>query len=69
MEEVREGDKNSWLKFNQKSEKKQKVVKKSIFQTPDSVYGRVGVGTCGVGGKEMTKQKVNAEKYKKGERN
>lgn len=69
MEETREGDKNSWLKFNQKTEKKQKVVKKSIFQTPDSVYGRVGVGTCGVGGKEMTKQTVNTEKYKKGERN
>lgn len=66
MEEVREGDKNSWLKFNMKTGKKQKIVQKSIFQTPDSVTGRVGVGTCGVGGKEMTKQKVNAEKYKKG---
>ena len=29
-------------------------VKKSIFATPDTVQGRVGVGTCGVGGKPMT---------------
>ncbi|CAO1350200.1 unnamed protein product [Diamesa serratosioi] len=66
MEEVREVDKNSWLKFNTKSGRKQKIVQKSIFQTPDSVSGRVGVGTCGVGGKEMTKQNAIAGKYKKG---
>lgn len=64
MEEVREVDKNSWLKFNTKSVKKQKLVQKSIFQTPDS--GRVGVGTSGVGGKEIIKQFVAAGIYRKG---
>ena len=29
-------------------------VKRSIFATPDAVNGRVGVGTCGIGGKPMT---------------
>lgn len=30
------------------------VVKKSIFASPESVDGRVGIGTCGVSGKPMT---------------
>ena len=39
-------------------------VKRSIFATPDSVTGRVGVGTCGVSGKGMTKFQ-GQEKWKK----
>ena len=29
-------------------------MKKSIFATPDTVGGKVGVGTCGKAGKPMT---------------
>lgn len=39
-------------------------VKKSIFATPDSVTGRVGVGTCGVSGRPMTAYQMQ-EKWKK----
>ncbi len=28
--------------------------KKSIFASPDDPYGKVGVGTCNIGGKGMT---------------
>lgn len=31
------------------------VIKKSIFATSESTGGRVGVGTCGISGKPMTK--------------
>ena len=31
------------------------TIKKSIFATPDDGRGRVGFGTCGMGGKDMTK--------------
>ena len=39
-------------------------VKRSIFATPDAVNGRVGVGTCGVGGKPMTEY-THQEKWTK----
>uniref|UniRef100_K1Q3I2 Survival of motor neuron-related-splicing factor 30 n=1 Tax=Magallana gigas TaxID=29159 RepID=K1Q3I2_MAGGI len=39
-------------------------VKKSIFATPDAVNGKVGVGTCGQGGRPMTSFQ-HAEKWKK----
>lgn len=39
-------------------------VKKSIFATPDGDKGKVGVGTCGVGGKPMTAFQ-HQEKWKK----
>lgn len=29
-------------------------VKKSIFASPDNINGRVGIGTCGIGGRPMT---------------
>ncbi|CAB0033577.1 unnamed protein product [Trichogramma brassicae] len=46
--------------------KRQKgVVKKSIFATPENINGRVGIGTCGVSGKEMTKY-TNGEKWRRG---
>ena len=39
-------------------------VKKSIFASPDSVEGKVGVGTCGQSGQPMTAYHMN-EKWKK----
>lgn len=54
LEEERETEKNKWLQFNTKASKKQLVKTQSIFQSPDTVTGRVGVGTCGISGKEMT---------------
>lgn len=44
------------------------LVKKSIFASPDSVTGRVGIGTCGVSGLPMTEYS-QAEKRKKGSTN
>lgn len=44
---------------------KKGVVKKSIFATPENVNGRVGIGTCGVSGREMTKFS-NGEKWRRG---
>ncbi|KAJ8679974.1 hypothetical protein QAD02_015761 [Eretmocerus hayati] len=64
LEEEREQEKNKWLAFANKSAKKG-VVKKSIFATPENVNGRVGIGTCGVSGKEMTKY-TNGEKWRRG---
>ncbi|KAK0159613.1 hypothetical protein PV327_010709 [Microctonus hyperodae] len=64
LEEEREQEKNKWLAFTTKAAKKG-VVKKSIFATPENVNGRVGIGTCGVSGKEMTKFS-NGEKWRRG---
>lgn len=66
IEEEREQEKNKWLNFSAKSAKKTgSNVPKSIFASPDTVSGRVGIGTCGISGKEMTKF-TTAEKYRKG---
>lgn len=66
LEEEREQDKNKWLNFSTKNTKKSGQAKvKSIFASPDNVNGRVGIGTCGVSGKEMTKYSYG-EKYRKG---
>ncbi|XP_002733799.1 survival of motor neuron-related-splicing factor 30-like [Saccoglossus kowalevskii] len=56
LEVQREGDKSKWQQFNSKafSKAKKGIVRKSIFATPESNTGRVGVGTCGTGGKPMT---------------
>ncbi|XP_012944033.1 survival of motor neuron-related-splicing factor 30 isoform X2 [Aplysia californica] len=66
LEEEHEQDKNRWLDFNVKafSKTSKGKVKKSIFATPDSVSGKVGVGTCGSGGKPMTSYQ-HQEKWKK----
>ncbi|XP_011502993.1 PREDICTED: survival of motor neuron-related-splicing factor 30 isoform X2 [Ceratosolen solmsi marchali] len=64
LDEEREQEKNKWLAFANKSTKKG-VIKKSIFATPENVNGRVGIGTCGVSGKEMTKFS-NGEKWRRG---
>lgn len=47
LEEEREKEKNKWLQFNTKTSKKQINKQTSIFQSPDSVNGRVGIGTLG----------------------
>ncbi|KAH9512619.1 Survival of motor neuron--splicing factor 30 [Bulinus truncatus] len=66
LEAEHEQDKNKWLDFNHKtfSKTSKGKVKKSIFATPDTVTGKVGVGTCGSGGKPMTSYQ-HQEKWKK----
>ncbi|CAM9394767.1 survival of motor neuron-related-splicing factor 30 [Lethenteron reissneri] len=64
METERESQKSKWQDFNNKAYCKTKKghVKKSIFASPESVNGRVGVGTCGIADKPMT-QFQDAAKY------
>jgi len=62
MEEERESEKSKWVNFMGKAGKTK--IKKSIFSSPESVSGRVGVGTCGSGGQPMTKY-TNNQKWKK----
>ena len=47
------------------SKKLKGVTRKSIFATPEAVNGRVGIGTCGIGGKPMTDYTL-AEKRRRG---
>ncbi|XP_034475624.1 uncharacterized protein LOC117782710 isoform X1 [Drosophila innubila] len=65
LEEERESDKNKWLNFTTKNQKKPGMKVNSIFASPDNVSGRVGIGTCGTAGKGMTDFTVG-EKYRKG---
>ncbi|CAK8681491.1 unnamed protein product [Clavelina lepadiformis] len=48
--------KNKWMDFNKKisSKNAKGLIKKSIFASPEGT-GKVGVGTCGVADKKMTK--------------
>lgn len=55
IETQRETEKNKWQNFSAKAFGKKGFVKKSIFKTPENPQGRVGIGTCGVGGAKMTK--------------
>ncbi|XP_066140523.1 survival of motor neuron-related-splicing factor 30 [Euwallacea fornicatus] len=68
MEEEREQDKKKWLAFANKAVKTKKsgLNTKSIFASPESVNGRVGIGTCGISGKPMTEFST-AEKWRKGQ--
>jgi survival-of-motor-neuron-related-splicing factor 30 len=58
VEVLREKEKDRWKSFTQKSSRQKGPLnskqKRSIFAVPDSLSGRVGVGTCNVGGKGMT---------------
>ena len=45
---------------------KKGFTKKSIFKTPENTSGRVGVGTCGVGGQKMTEYTMAANKHRRG---
>lgn len=67
LEEERESEKKKWLAFANKAVKNKKIglKTKSIFASPDSVNGRVGIGTCGISGKPMT-EFTTAEKWRKG---
>ncbi|KAL1465459.1 hypothetical protein WDU94_005032 [Cyamophila willieti] len=63
LEEERESEKKKWINFHAKTSKKG-LVKKSIFASPDTVSGRVGIGTCGMSGRGMTEYHA-ADKHKK----
>ncbi|XP_022916597.1 survival of motor neuron-related-splicing factor 30 [Onthophagus taurus] len=67
LEEERESEKQKWLAFTTKATKSKKsgIKAKSIFASPDTVNGRVGIGTCGISGKPMT-EFTSAEKWRKG---
>lgn len=62
--ESKEKEKGKWLNFSHKAFGKRGFVKKSIFKTPESSDGKVGVGTCGVSGQGMTDFN-QATKYRK----
>lgn len=65
LEAEREKEKTKWTAFSAKAFGKKGFVKKSIFKTPESSDGRVGVGTCGISGQKMTEFE-SAKKYRKG---
>merc|ERR1712149_148494 len=56
MDAAGERQKKTWQNFSSKITKKKKlgVTTKSIFQTPQGNNGMVGVGTCGLGDRDMT---------------
>ncbi|XP_036389390.1 survival of motor neuron-related-splicing factor 30-like [Megalops cyprinoides] len=64
LEQEREVQKSKWQQFNNKAYSKNKKgqVKRSIFASPESVNGKVGVGTCGIADKPMT-QYQDTSKY------
>ncbi|XP_071480133.1 survival of motor neuron-related-splicing factor 30-like [Diadema antillarum] len=63
QEQLHEDQKKSWQNFSSKALKGKKgFTKKSIFASPDFNEGKVGVGTCGVGGQPMTKFKMPKHK-------
>lgn len=64
MNQVAEDKKKTWQSFLGKKSSKF-ATKKSIFATPDTANGRVGVGTCGVSGQPMT-QFSSVKKLTKG---
>lgn len=65
IDEAHEQDKMKWQSFSSKCKKLKGVTRKSIFATPEAVNGRVGIGTCGIGGRPMTDYTL-AEKRKRG---
>lgn len=54
---------NKWKDFNKKAFAKSSKgkVKKSIFASPEGLDGKVGIGTCGVADKSMTKYEHGAK--------
>ncbi|XP_063047979.1 survival of motor neuron-related-splicing factor 30-like [Engraulis encrasicolus] len=63
IEQEREDQKSKWQQFNNKAYNKNKKgqVKRSIFASPESVNGKVGVGTCGIADKPMTQYSDSAK--------
>lgn len=65
METAKEEEKKNWLSFMKGNKTITKTAaKKSIFASPDNFEGKIGIGTCGIGGKGMTEFKEQ-EKWKK----
>lgn len=58
VEKAQESVQQKWKSFSDSGASKTKLLgtftKKSIFATPDNPEGKVGVGTCGIGGRGMT---------------
>merc|ERR1712037_801731 len=66
IEKEGEREKGKWQNFSKKAFGKKGFVKKSIFKSPEEADGKVGVGTMGIGGKEMTEFST-VPKYRKGQ--
>ncbi|VDK88540.1 unnamed protein product [Dibothriocephalus latus] len=64
LEKACEREKNQWLNFNKKMVKTGKI-RKSIFASPETIDGRVGIGTCGIAGRPMTKFNTHARNVRK----
>ena len=56
IEDSCESEKSAWKSFNKKMKKQGKfrMPSKSIFASPETGDGKVGVGTCGSSGRRMT---------------
>ncbi|XP_036595744.1 survival of motor neuron-related-splicing factor 30-like [Trichosurus vulpecula] len=61
IDQQREAQKDKWQQFHRKNKKGQ--IKKSIFASPETLNGKVGIGTCGIADKPMT-QFQNNSNYK-----
>merc|ERR1711970_1395461 len=66
LKKEKKKEKNKWTSFSAKAFGKKGFVKKSIFKTPETAEGKVGVGTCGISGQKMTDFNT-AAKYRKGQ--
>uniref|UniRef100_A0A0X3P7A9 Survival of motor neuron-related-splicing factor 30 n=1 Tax=Schistocephalus solidus TaxID=70667 RepID=A0A0X3P7A9_SCHSO len=64
LEKACEREKNQWLNFNKKMVKTGKI-RKSIFASPETIDGRVGIGTCGIAGRPMTKFNTHARNVRR----
>ena len=64
-EQIKEKEKKGWQDFHSKlsTKFKKRVTQKSIFASPSSVHGHVGIGTNDVGGKQPTSFKMPANRW------
>ncbi|XP_043830649.1 survival of motor neuron-related-splicing factor 30-like [Dromiciops gliroides] len=63
IDQQREDQKDKWQKFHNKTslKKAKGQIKKSIFASPETLNGKVGVGTCGIADKPMTQFQDNSK--------
>lgn len=63
MDQQSEAQKDKWQQFHNKACLKNKKgwVKKSIFASPETINGKVGIGTCGIADKPMTQFQDNSK--------
>ncbi|XP_063234512.1 survival of motor neuron-related-splicing factor 30-like isoform X2 [Bacillus rossius redtenbacheri] len=54
LEQQREAEKDRWQAFLHGNQAVKKMTTKSIFASPETESGRVGIGTCGHSGRPMT---------------